>query len=532
MKRKQIDDLYEKCDQLYEAFNSVAKHRDSYAIEKVLTIIDEGGKELLMNYMYPFANDISSDIHPLNQAMNMRAPLEIIYKMIDIGGKEFLLKDYRNPNNSWNHCYTPLHNNAFLFMYDDEDEEFEELQESALNVLRKLLEVGGRDLVMKRCKRFGRTALHNAVYDGRYDEVTKELIKFGGKELVMTKDIINGNTALHNARAGPVSLQIIELLIDVGGKDLLEVKNNYGVLAVQNVALCSSRDFDLDEVFKTLVILVKEGIYHNVGGEFSIGGLLVDEKIEDFFAHWRLRLWLVVLEVYCLIQHKSCNQTLPILHSMIMIKAPKDIIYKILCRFVGVASIKDSLGRYAIDVAIEMNLPFDKGLEDILEVTASENGWSTLYCAAYHGLPWNNGMEEIVLENFDYALNGVNKETGLKLFMTAAIGGNLDAIYSLVRMDPVCIFIDTKNDIQSNNIARLSIGNRENTNIRVTNVNQGALKKVLKFGREKKKDEKLVQRRQARQQRMLATRKAMYEELYSKYDDDKEFEMYEYINKF
>jgi len=438
MKRKHIDDIHEISGQLHEALNSVAKHRDSYAIEKVLTIIDEGGKELLMNYMYPFANDISSDINPLNQAMNMRAPLEIIYKMIDIGGKELLLKDYRNPNNSWNHCYTPLHN-AFLFMYDDEDEEFEELEESTLNVLRKLLEVGGRDLVMKRCAIKGRTALHHAVYDDRFDEVTKELIQLGGKELVMAKDIISGNTALHNPRAGPVSLQIIELLIDVGGKDLLEVKNNYGVLAVQNVALCSSRDFDLDEVFKTLVILIKEGIYHNVGGEFSIGGLLVDENFEDFFAHWRLRLWLVVLEVYCLIQRKSCNESLPILHSMIMINAPKDIIYKILCRFVGVASIKDSLGRYAIDVAIEMDLPFNEGLEDILEVTASENGWSTLYCAAHHGLPWNNGMEEIVLENFDYALNGVNKETGLKLFMTAAIGGNLDTIYSLIRMDPMYI---------------------------------------------------------------------------------------------
>ena len=90
-----------------------------------------------------------------------------------------------------------------------------------------------------------------------------------------------------------------------------------------------------------------------------------------------------------------------------------------------------------IDVAIETNLPFDEGLKEILEATASANDLNILHCAAYHGLPWSNGMEEIVLENVDYALKGVNEKTGLKLFMTAAIGGDLDTIYSLVRMDQV-----------------------------------------------------------------------------------------------
>ena len=120
------------------------------------------------------------------------------------------------------------------------------------------------------------------------------------------------------------------------------------------------------------------------------------------------------------------------------------VILDVLYNLDGIASIKDTKGRYAIDVAIEMNLPFDEGLEEILEDTAVTNCWNILHCAAYHGLPWNNGMDgmrELVEENMDEAVNGVNEKTGLKLFMTAAIGGNLDTIYSLVRMDPMSMFL-------------------------------------------------------------------------------------------
>jgi len=49
-------------------------------------------------------------------------------------------------------------------------------------------------------------------------------------------------------------------------------------------------------------------------------------------------------------------------------------------------------------------------------------------------------MEELVFENVDDAVNGVNEETGLKLFMVAANGGDLDTIYRLVRMDPMGLF--------------------------------------------------------------------------------------------
>jgi len=502
---------------LHKALRSAAKHHDSPSIGEALSLINEGGKDLLMNFSY-----LNEPL--LNSVIKMDVPLEIIYKMIEIGGKDFVMKT------NYDNGYTPLH-----IVFDNG---------SPYQLVPKLLEVGGNDLVMKRTKEDGQTALHCAYQTSRYNQENEDydraiatLLEYGGKELVMTRDG-HGETLLFYA-AKP--LKTLKKIIDVGGSEFLEQKNHMGKLAVQDVL----ENGDYEDNIEILVFLIKEGVYLNIGGEFSLGGLLCnsfyveyDTWLEELFP----ALFIVLREIY----KESPNKILPLLHSMIMAKAPKFVIVDILNNvdsymislgdtlglYEGVTSVKDSLGRCAIDLAIEMNLPFGEGTKEILEATAKTNGLDILHCAAQYGLPWNNGMEGLVLENLDETANGVNKETGLKLFMTAAIGGNLDAIYSLVRMDPVCIFIETKNVMQSNNIARLSIGNRENTNIRVTNVNQGALKKVLKYGREKKKDEKLVQRRQARQQRMLATRKAMYEELYSKYDDDKEFEMYEYINKF
>ena len=451
MKRKQIDDIHhEKSDQLFKALLSAADHRDSNTIEKVLTILNDGGKDLLMNYMHPFIVDYSESKNPLNQAVHMLVPFEIINKMIDIGGKEFLLKDYHGECyvSRWD-GYTPLHHLFYRFNFDTPDnEKFEEkFSTLQLQLLPKLFEVGGRDLVMKKVASDGETALHCAVNDDRNKEATKELIEFGGKELVMTKNN-KGNTALHHEefRDG-MSFEIVKLMIEVGGRDLLKEENNYGELAVQSAALFEDHYIDDNEYLLTLsILLIKEGINHNVGGEFSLGGLLeVYNDYEgdfDFFFFgeiWCTRILPALKEVYRQFQLEALSKTPPILHSVIELEAPKDVIADVLDNFDSITSMKDSLDRYAIDVAVETNLPFDEGLKEILEATASANDLNILHCASHHGLSWDNGMEELVLKDLDYAVNGVNEKTGLKLFMTAAIGGDLDTIYSLVRMDPMYI---------------------------------------------------------------------------------------------
>jgi len=364
---------------LYSAISSLSEEIsctdivDNGAVEKILTMIDEGGKDLL----------ITSPESLLYRSIHMKAPVEIINKLIEVGGKE---------------------------------------------------------LVMKKNLDFD-TSLHIAFESNAVVDVVTKLIEVGGKELLIAKDCY-GYTVLHYACSTPTSLEIIKMMIDLGGRDLLEQMNDENGLIVVNLVLAESRALDDDKIIETLILLIKEGIYHNIyDDEFSIGGLLHHDYMkDDIFEFWFSLVSPALKEVYRLIKTESPNKTPPLLHSMIMIKAPKFVILDLLYNFDGMVSMKDTKGRYAIDVAIEMNLPFDEGMREILEATAMTNGCNILDCAAARGLPWSNGMEELVSENRNDAVNGVNEETGLKLFMTAAIGGSLDTIYSLTQMHPMSMF--------------------------------------------------------------------------------------------
>jgi len=388
---------------------------DNEAVEGILAMIDNGGKDLLLSY-----ENKSTSI--LIEAMNLNVPVEIIFKMIEVGDKELVMR-------TDHYDHTSLH---IVFEY-----------EAVADVISKLLDVGGRDLVMVGNELYGKTALHYACQVNpreNHDEAMAKLIEFGGKELVIAKDY-SGDTVLHYANYHSMSLEIVKKMIEIGGKDLLKEENDDHMMAVYLVF--SESELDETEIIDLLILLIKEGIYHNIGNdEFSIGGLFERYQEEVVFGNlWDTRLLPVLKEVYRQIQLEAPNMTPPLLHAMIWIMAPTDIILDVLKNFVGIASIKDTKGRYAIDFAIQMRRALEPGMIAILQATAKPNGWSILHCAAYHGLPWNKGMDELVEANMDKAVNGVNEKTGLKLFMTAAIGGNLDTIYSLIRMDPMKMFL-------------------------------------------------------------------------------------------
>ena len=146
----------------------------------------------------------------------------------------------------------------------------------------------------------------------------------------------------------------------------------------------------------------------------------------DLLLWWDCRVIPVLLAVTRHIQQEEPNKTPPLLHTMILNNTSKCFIKDVLNDFDGVVSMKDASGRYAIDVAIEMELPFDEGLKEILEVTAKSNDWDILHCAAHHGLPWNNGMQKLVSGNIS------------KLLMTANKGGDLDTFNNLIRIDRMC----------------------------------------------------------------------------------------------
>ena len=362
------------------------------AVEKTLTMIDEGGKNLLLadkrEYFPSLSNNSNESFSLLTMLIISETPDEILYKMIEVGGKELVLRRFLNNN------YTSL----MVALKSD----------TGLDLISKLIEIGGKELVM-------------AAANG-------------------------GNTILHYFSRCSESLEILKLIIDVGGRDILNKKNDDGFLPVTvSVAeLGPGEDEIRRKIHEILIVLIKEGIHHDIGDEFSMGGLLQGLHIQRsdvrFQGYWEYHLFPVSMEVYRLINNESPSETLPLLHSMIKFNAPKFIIVDTLYRLEGLASIKDTKGRDALDFAIEMNLPFDQGMREILEFTAKANDLNILHCAAQHGLPWKSGMKRLVEVNLNYALYGINEKIGLKLFMTAAVGGNLDTFYSLIRMDPMSIF--------------------------------------------------------------------------------------------
>ena len=549
--------------QLYSELRSLSKLiRDKVtihygAIEKILIMISEGGRDLLLADQEEFLktdgfDDNNNTFSLLIETMNMKVPVEIIFEMIEVGGKELVMAS------GWD-CTTPLHR-AFE-------------SKSMFQIIPKLIEVGGRDLVMARSKLHHMTALHHACMyiprldkpKAKHDEAMATLIEFGGRELVMATDhngntvlhyatyhsislenvklmiaiggrdlleqtnhanmmavylvfsegdiymdvaqqilielikegiihnvgndneysiggllhrnfsweflrewwedvllsvfteinrliqqspkqtptllhfmiiikfpndmildIIdsgdkelvmalddNGNTALHYVCEEPMSLEIVKLMIDIGGNDLLEQTNYVHMKVVYSVLL----DAELDENnMNTVIELIKQGIYHYDGNdEFSIGGLLPHNfSWEDFRECWD-ELLPVLIDVYWFMQREEPNKTPLLLHTMILSKAPKDMILDVLDNenFDSIVSMKDSLGRYAVHVAIEINLPFDQGMKEILQ-------------------------ETIAMIGCDF-LHGVAQDTRFRMLMTAAVGCDLNTIYSLISMDPMGI---------------------------------------------------------------------------------------------
>jgi ankyrin repeat protein len=64
------------------------------------------------------------------------------------------------------------------------------------DIIKAMLDIGGKELVMK-IDNNDRTALHSACFGGASYNIIKMLIEVGGKDLVMAKDTV-GSTALHH----------------------------------------------------------------------------------------------------------------------------------------------------------------------------------------------------------------------------------------------------------------------------------------------------------------------------------------------
>lgn len=91
------------------------------------------------------------------------------------------------------------------------------------SLIKQMVDIGGKDLVLKQ-NNFGDNAVHQAVSD--FDKF-KLLVDVGGTDVLLQSDK-NGNTPLHSACYWGASKKTIEYLVEVGGKTLLEIENGMG----------------------------------------------------------------------------------------------------------------------------------------------------------------------------------------------------------------------------------------------------------------------------------------------------------------
>ncbi|GFH51296.1 hypothetical protein CTEN210_07772 [Chaetoceros tenuissimus] len=145
-------------------------------------------------------------------------PADIAERIIDLMGTDFLLTADNNGD-------TCLHATCKYLNDDDGDHELQ-----WQHMLVELLLDQGSTAILNATNIFGETALHNlfCCKTKNFDSITL-MVDVGGKDLLLKKKNYDGCTALHYAsRCKEPNKDIIFYLLSVGGSDLREIEDHFG----------------------------------------------------------------------------------------------------------------------------------------------------------------------------------------------------------------------------------------------------------------------------------------------------------------
>lgn len=426
-------------------------------VGRIEKLINLGGKNLLMNTNH-------KNESALHSACTHGNSVDVIRSLIEYGGRDLvMLTDINN-------C-SALHRSCSC------------RGEGSIAITDMLVEVGGEGLVMMESKHGKKTALHVLCQQIEADcQRINKLIEVGSRKLVMKEDCV-GSTALHYAVGNHFPLAAVEKLVELGGADVVLKRNYFGqdplqYTIVNNVhmwrgmpslslitllldvggkqILCPVEKGECSTIHKflhfrmqysetkwtendrkehELVVLkiIQKGLQYKIGGEFGIGGLFDPTPAQNTFI---LRM-LVDLCIPMLKLNPTIVASEPILHAAIIHNMPGSTLSSIITSIGCCLKIKDSIGNYPIDVAIEKGIKWDDGLGLIVEALAVQEQQPILHIAAIHGVQWRNGMEELV-EDDENDIDTIDESTGFFPCMLAAIGksNDLDSIYELTRRSP------------------------------------------------------------------------------------------------
>ncbi len=391
------------------------KHNAS--IDVVEELISVGGLDLVLQKDRWGNNS-------LHYACQYKAPIDVVKKLIEVGRWKLAWDRDRYGRNS---LHVACENNA------------------SIDVVKELTGIGGWGFVWQE-GHGGRTSLHCACKYNASIDVVRELIKVGGQDIITKKDS-RGRISLHCVcyNGSSMSCDVLDLLIQRGGRDVLTQVDNEGKTPLHVII----RQYWRGEEQKRALIekvsfLINKGIELQIGGQHSFGGLFSHSVDQDVLNEIPERNWdenvLPALEQVMAQPH---NRHLPILQAFIVNKAPSRIIKSAVNNFTNSINITDSLGKYPIDVAIDNNLSWDDGMEQIVEALASLQQTTPFNICLKHGVQWENGTRTVLESNgMDVVSETVDTSTGLYPFMmAAAVGGkhyryDLDSIFHLMKAFP------------------------------------------------------------------------------------------------
>ncbi len=162
--------------------------------------------------------DDNNGSNPIHSAFEKNAPADVILKLVEVGGRELVLKRERHSGM-----------NAVYMACSPES--------PSIDVILKLIELGGKESVLVQNNIDGRNLLHHAYVKNLPDVVLSKIIEVGGRDAVMAT-CNAGNTPLHYAlESGEgTALGNAMKLIEIGGKELFTTENNDCRTAFQHFA--------------------------------------------------------------------------------------------------------------------------------------------------------------------------------------------------------------------------------------------------------------------------------------------------------
>ncbi len=352
--------------------------QDVAARNVLLDLIDSENKEFFMREEGFYDDDIIDDwdddesmvygtlLHSIlvagnNSNSRFRNNFDVPMKLIELGGKELIFAQDSCGRDALRLACSSSHVMDF----------------ASHGLIQKIIQVGGRELVLAQNEIDGGNALHTLfAFKPLSIAAIIDAINVGGKEIAIHRDYHSRN-ALHLACERflfPVYALLLSKLIDAGGAELMSMRNcndesPIHILIVGAMIRYEDMDFDGedgDETEGAMVdalgsMLCRGIIDYKIDGEFGFAGLF--ESTSDRVQEAIMDKWHDLI-FPALLKHSSnfFNSKAPILQSALINRAPSTII-KDIAEYLDCISIKDSMGRYPIDVAIELGLGWDEGMK-------------------------------------------------------------------------------------------------------------------------------------------------------------------------